>query len=294
MCAEDADMKKFLNVLASTILTGAAVLLLAPVLMLKVDAASTQEPVSTVSSVTTRDLTAINAAVTEVNQNLRDEGYPELLQAVAAASASGKTDVNVSFIKSKYEELEDKDKQKAMSIVLSSIQGNDQMSASIRVKLYNFIAKEDEPTSALVRSLSEDVSSDFAGSYGFFRTHVAPIISWVLGIMVLVIFIFLAFSVVLDLSFMVIPPIQMTFLALGTKSGKTKGKPPLISVEAYDAVLESDKSAGSGDFKSPLGMYFLHSIKKYVLVAICVLYMSTGRIFTLFADIIDLFSGFLR
>lgn len=182
---------------------------------------------------------------------------------------------------SAYNKLEAQEKQDIMGYALSAIEGSD-IARKDRIKMYNFVAEQDEPVSSLVRQLSQDVNADFATAYSWFKPFSGGI-STVLGFLSLVIFAMLGLMMVLDLSYIAIPPFKAV---LDKPSGE---QPKGISKEAFTAVQEAEKD--NKEYKSAMGIYFKLKVKQVVLLAICLLYLVGGKIYNLVAMLIDTLSG---
>ena len=189
----------------------------------------------------------------------------------------------VTIDMSTYHQLTAQEKQDVMNEALSTI-SNSGSSKKSRLKLYNFVAEQDEAVSSLVRQLSDDVNPDFARAYSWFRPF-SSTVSTILGFMCLMIFCLLGLMMVFDLSYMVIPP----FKALIDKpSGE---QPKFISKEAFAAVKTSEQE--NQGYKSALGIYFKLKVKQIVILGICLLYLVGGKIYDLVALIIDSLSGII-
>lgn len=183
-----------------------------------------------------------------------------------------------------YNNLSQKSKQELMEICLVTIQ-NSSISSTNRNKIYNFISDSDPTVSKLVRQLSSDVTADFAEAYMWLRPFTSPL-SVFLGVLSILIFVLLGLSIVVDIAFIVIPGFQWLLL----RSTESK-KPPFISIEAWDACKEAESHAGSG--RTPLQAYFKSKVKEYVVLAICLLYLVSGEIYTLVGILVDYFQGLL-
>lgn len=183
-----------------------------------------------------------------------------------------------------YNNLSQKQKQELMEICLVTIQ-NSNISSTNRNKIYNFISDSDPTVSKLVRQLSSDVTADFAEAYMVLRPFTSPL-SVFLGILSILIFVLLGLSIVVDIAFIVIPGFQWLLL----RSTESK-KPPFISIEAWNACKEAESQAGSG--RTPLQAYFKSKVKEYIVLAICLLYLVSGQIYTLVGIVVDYFQGLL-
>lgn len=187
----------------------------------------------------------------------------------------------VTMNMSVYTDLDAEQKKAAMSAVLTTI-SKSTLPQNTRLRLYNFVAEQDESVSSLVRQLSNDVNADFATAYSWFKPF-SGTVSTVLGFLAIIIFVALGLMIVIDLAYLVIPPFRSAI-------EKTDGsKPNWVSNEAYKATLEVEK--GDSKSKSTLWVYFKSKAVQLVILAICLLYLIQGKIYSLVAWIIDTFNG---
>lgn len=178
-------------------------------------------------------------------------------------------------------------KQGIYQIILSNLQATTQISQGTRVKLYNYFVDSDTTTSNLVRQLSTDVSADFAGGYSLFKPFAGPI-GVVFGLIAILVFMGLTLSMLIDISFIVIPAFQLL------DDGK---QPPhvlflKVSTEAWNAVHDAEKD-NNGARKQAIYLYLQTRIKQLAVIGLCILYLVSGKIYTLLAMFIDSFMGFL-
>lgn len=186
-----------------------------------------------------------------------------------------------------YEAYDTKQKQEVYTILLRTLQNTNSISQGNRVKIYNYFVSKDEATSNLVRQLSTDVNADFAEAYSLSK-GAFPIISTAFGLIALGIFLGLTLTMLLDISYIVIPAMQLL------DDGK---EPPKffifkISQEAWKAVRETEQ-ADIHNKKDTISIYMRSKTKQLVIISICVLYLVSGKIYLLLSSFIDLFRGFL-
>lgn len=218
----------------------------------------------------------INSANSGINPQLQGQVGVKLLILVGGTGSN----CRVEFDKETYSDLGADDKKLAMQIILEGISESG-LPSNLKLRLYNFIEEQDKSTASLVRHLSEDVDADFATAYSWFRPFSGGI-STVLGLITLLLFLFLALTMVVDLAYIVLPLFRNT---LDSADGS---KPKFVSTEAYKAMQEADKST---DYKSPLTVYFKRKVGQIIVLSICILYLVGGKIYDLVAWIIDAFSG---
>ena len=200
-------------------------------------------------------------------------------------SSSTSDIVNIKINIPSYKELKQNAKQDVMQSALDGIY-NSRISRTNKNKIYNELCALDTSTSSLVRQLSDDVNADFNGAYKYFKPFSGPL-GIVLGLFSLVLFALLAMTIVVDIAFMTIPFIQ-TWL-MGDSGDKAK----FVSLEAVSAVKESASKIGTSEYRSPINYYMKTKTKQLVAISICLLYLVSGQIYSVLAQIIDYFSGIL-
>ena len=175
-----------------------------------------------------------------------------------------------------YNSLSAGDKKELMKYTLESI-SNMNMSRPDKIRLYNFVAEQDETVSSLVRQLSDDVKADFVEAYSWFRPF-SGTVSTILGLISIIIFIGLSLTMVVDLAFISIPAIR---LAISNK----KGEAQWVSKEAEKAIkfAESDPNT----YHSAVGFYFKHKTGQIFILGVCLVYLVGGKIYDLVGWIID-------
>lgn len=190
---------------------------------------------------------------------------------------------NISINMTAYNKLSTKVKQEVMQTSLDTVY-NSSISKTNKNKIYNALCKQDEPTSALVRQLSDDVTADFGNAYKYFRPFSGPL-GVFLGCAVLIIFVILALTLLFDIAYITLPFVQE---ALPEENGKVR----FVSIEASNAIKEQESKAGT-EYINPLGIYLKSKVKQYIAIFICLLYLMSGKIFSVMANFMDYFNGFL-
>jgi hypothetical protein len=173
-----------------------------------------------------------------------------------------------------------------MTIALDTI-NNSQISKMNKTKLYNKVAELDESVSSLVRQLSDDVKADFASGYNMFKPF-SGVLGTILGVLCLAIFIMLGLTIIIDIAFITLPFLQIAL----TDRIEQKKKVSIVSNEAVKAVEAAHNSSGT-EYINPMGYYLKHKVKQLIALGICLLYLVSGKIYYLMAQIIDLFQGWL-
>lgn len=233
----------------------------------------------------------------DINEALHNEGYfakgygsnVQYVNFITYGEEKGVVKITLNM--RDYKNLKQKTKKEVYDLVLGSIRGSN-LAQSNKTKLYNFVQEQDTVVSNLVKRLSDDVSADFvAGSYLF--KPFAGGIGVVLGLAAVTIFITLSLTIMLDISYLVIPAANMAFSKLAEKElFKTGFKYDFISLEAKKAYDEACASDGIR-FKNAIGLYFGMKSRALTALAICLVYLLNGEIFNVLATFIDLFTGFL-
>ena len=257
------------------------------------------EPVIVIggSTLTTAENTQITTTLSALNTEIRVEvpkigsstdflGYSYSNGSTTSSSWSSGYDMVIEVAMSKYKELPAKDKQKVMTIALDTI-NNSQISKMNKTKLYNKVAELDESVSSLVRQLSDDVKADFASGYNMFKPF-SGVLGTILGVLCLAIFIMLGITIIIDIAFITLPFLQIAL----TDRIEQKKKVSIVSNEAVKAVEAAHNSSGT-EYINPMGYYLKHKVKQLIALGICLLYLVSGKIYYLMAQIIDLFQGWL-
>lgn len=257
--------------------------------------ANGSNPVMSMSNVTTKEVSALQSLCTKVNEDLvaesKDTGVTSDSTMIACqrdenSEVNTETQIyNVAFNATYYNNLEQLEKQKVMSIILSDID-NSNLSQISKTKVYNFISNSDTATSNLVRQLSDDVKADYADAYNSFKPFTG-VIGWILGILVFIIFVLLGLTITVDIAYIVIPMFQ-NFLS----SENDGAKPRYVSGEAWNAVKAAEQSVGHS-YREPLGIYFKSKTKQFIAIGLCLLYLVSGHIYNLIAYVIDAFQGII-
>lgn len=141
----------------------------------------------------------------------------------------------------------------------------------------------------LIAVLMQDTKPDFISAMKIYAPFQSPI-STALGVFALLLFSGLTVSTLIDLFFIGIPPFNMFLM------GDGKEKPGIVSSAAYNAYLTEASGAGGGQggktaFKSAAGVYFKHRVVMLMLMFVCILYLVSGEIWNLLADLMSLFGG---
>ena len=256
---------------------------------------SASNPFITIQNASSTERTNIKKACDDVNSELKTadvknkaDSSNNLLRYSESKSKYGKStvfDVEIEFNLNQYKNYSQQNKQKAMQVILTTIE-NSKISATNKTKIYNFVANSDSTTSSLVRQLNEDVRADYVKAYGIFAPF-SGVLGTILGCITLGIFFLFGLTISVDLAYITIPAIQ-SFLNGVNKDGKDQ-KPKFVSLEAWKAVQAAyNDNEGKKDATTT---YLKLKSKQLIAIAICLLYLVSGQIYNLIANLIDYFRG---
>lgn len=176
------------------------------------------------------------------------------------------------------------DRKEIISTALEAIKDSNNLAQYDKNRLYNFIESQDNATASLVRQLSTDVNANFASAYAWFKPASGPL-STFLGLLALALFIGLTTSIIIDLSYLIIPLVHWALT-----SASKEEKPKIVSNEAYLAVQEAEKNSNANK-TTYLAIYIRKKAFQIVILAICILYLAGGKIYNLISWVIDAFQG---
>lgn len=188
----------------------------------------------------------------------------------------------VSFSNSLYSELDMEQKREFMSVALSATQETS-LGTQQKNKLYNFIAAQDNTTSAAIKYLKSDASADFVEAKAWLRPFSSPV-STLLGVICLLVFMFISFSALFDCAYLVLPMFQ-AFLEMGNE----KERPFGVSREAWNTMKDIENPELRG--RNILAVYFKRRVPSIILCSICLGYIVSGEIYDLMVFFVDAFSS---
>lgn len=187
---------------------------------------------------------------------------------------------SLSFDNSAYSGLDIEQKRTFMETALGATKECN-LGSQQKNRVYNFIAKQDSTVSAAMKYLKTDTSADFASAQAWFKPFSSPI-STVMGFLCIVIFVTLGFSFIFDVSYLVLPGFQLI-----VEHGDDNKKPFGVSKEAWKANRETESVNES---KSAMLIYVKKRISVILLIAICLGYLISGKIYDLCVWFIDAFN----
>ena len=151
-------------------------------------------------------------------------------------------------------------------------------------KLYNFLSLQDGDASKILRNLEKDLTADIASGRSVYLPF-SGTVTTILGLIALGGFIGVGISMVIDISYLVLPMVQKSF------DEKPDGTlPKLVSSQAYYVARERENNEKSN--------YLFSYLKKrsvaVALVMISLGYLSSGLIFEAVGYVVQVFSDAFR
>lgn len=146
--------------------------------------------------------------------------------------------------------------------------------------------------SKLMTTILSNTKPDFVTANTLYEPF-SGVIGTILGLLSVLLMAFLGIVMVMDISYIALPPMRM-LVGESDDKGKKSLKSNLISNDAIYAVKVAEESDGrDGSKKQALGVYLKRRIPMLILLGVCLLYLIQGQIYTLVGWILDLVSGFL-
>lgn len=189
----------------------------------------------------------------------------------------------VTFSNKTYSQLDIESKRVFMETALSATQET-HLGSQQKNKLYNFIADQDSTTSAAIRYLKSDASADFVAAKAWFRPFSGPI-STVIGVICILVFMFMGFSMLFDCAYLCLPAFQALL-----ERGEHNRRPFGVSREAYITMKEIYKPAMQS--RNIMSVYFGKRVPVLIICAICLGYIVSGKIYDIMSFFVDAFSNF--
>lgn len=189
-------------------------------------------------------------------------------------------DGSLSFNNSAYSGLDIEKKRLFMETALGATKECN-LGKQQKNRVYNFIAKQDSTVSAAMKYLKTDTSADFVSAQAWFRPFSSPI-STVMGVLCIIIFVSLGFSVIFDIAYLVLPGFQLL-----VERGEEDKKPFGVSKDAWKANRETESVTES---KNVMTVYLKKRAPLVFLVALCLGYLISGKIYDLCIWFIDAYN----
>jgi len=186
----------------------------------------------------------------------------------------------LSFVAKDYNKLDTDSKNTFMESALTATTKSG-LNAKSKNAIYNFIASQDTPVSNAMKYLKSDANADFVEAKKWFDPW-SSTIGTIIGVLCVCIMMFLGLSITLDIFYIVIPGMQLML-----DKGEENKKPVLISKEAYMSVKDAEKDT---EYRNTLSLYLKRRVGLIFVLAICLAYLVSGKVYDIIAYIIDSFT----
>ena len=187
----------------------------------------------------------------------------------------------LTFNNKLYSELDMEEKREFMRVALAATKETS-LGVQQQNRLYNFIYEQDNAVSAAVKYLQSDTSADFVAAKEWFRPFSSPL-STVMGVLCLLIFIFMGFSIIIDVAYLSLPFFQGLL-----ERGEERRRPIGVSREAWAANKEVETDERH---RGIFSIYLGKRIPAIILMSICLGYVISGYIYDIIIYFIDAFSS---
>lgn len=187
----------------------------------------------------------------------------------------------LTFSNKLYSELDMEEKREFMRVALAATKETS-LGVQQQNRLYNFIYEQDNAVSAAVKYLQSDTSADFVAAKEWFRPFSSPL-STVMGVLCLLIFIFMGFSIIIDVAYLSLPFFQGLL-----ERGEERRRPIGVSREAWAANKEVETDERH---RGIFSIYLGKRIPAIILMSICLGYVISGYIYDIIIYFIDAFSS---
>ena len=187
----------------------------------------------------------------------------------------------LTFSNKLYSDLDMEEKREFMRVALAATKETS-LGVQQQNRLYNFIYEQDNAVSAAVRYLQSDTSADFVAAKEWFRPFSSPL-STVMGVLCLLIFIFMGFSIIFDIAYLALPFFQGLL-----ERGEERKRPIGVSREAWAANREVETDERH---RGVFSIYLGKRIPAIILMSLCLGYVISGYIYDIIIYFIDAFSS---
>lgn len=187
----------------------------------------------------------------------------------------------LTFSNKLYSELDMEEKREFMRVALAATKETS-LGVQQQNRLYNFIYEQDNAVSAAVKYLQSDTSADFVAAKEWFRPFSSPL-STVMGVLCLLIFIFMGFSIIIDVAYLSLPFFQGLL-----ERGEERKRPIGVSREAWAANKEVETDERH---RGIFSIYLGKRVPAIILMSICLGYVISGYIYDIIIYFIDAFSS---
>lgn len=184
------------------------------------------------------------------------------------------------FSNKNYSNLDSDEKEDFMETALQATTRTS-LNAKTKNKVYNFIAGQDTPVTNAMKYLQSDASTDFLEAKKWFDPF-SGVIGTILGVLCVAVFLFTGMSILFDVCYLVLPGVQAIL-----ERGEEDKKPFGVSKEAYYSLKDSERD---DEYKNVVIMYLKRRMVLFIIMAICVGYLISGKLYDVIAYFIDAFS----
>jgi hypothetical protein len=175
----------------------------------------------------------------------------------------------------------------------SSVENNDEVSTETVQTWFKELQTMDGMGSKLLSTILANTKPDFVAANKIYQPF-SGVIGVILGLVSILLMAFLGVVMVLDISYIALPPVRMFIVEQSEKGDKSSLRSNIVSHDAIYAVhIAEDTDGKDGPKKQALGVYLKRRIPMLILLGVCLLYLVQGQIYVLVSAILDLVSGFL-
>lgn len=183
----------------------------------------------------------------------------------------------IYFVRDNYQAMDYEGKKEFMSKALSGIQ-NSGLASTTKSKVYNFIKERDPSTSQVVTALSQDYSGNLTDANETLKKWgVAQTLSKLLGVLCIMVFSFMALSMVTDVLYLNIPFVTQVLDEHGEN-----GKPKWVSNDAIDAWRETAGYGGNTNLA-----FLKKKVVSLIFVSLILVALVSGKLYTIIGSVVD-------
>ena len=189
----------------------------------------------------------------------------------------------IYFDNNAYQGLYINDRKEFLRYSLKAIK-NSNLKPKSKNKLYNFLSLQDGDASKILRNLEKDLTADIASGREVYLPFNGPV-STILGIIALGVFIGVGITIVLDIAYLTLPMVYK--MVNNNPEGRI---PKLISQQAYFVARQRDEEV----VQNYMWSYLTKRSVAVALVMIALGYLSSGLIFEVVGNVVQVFSDAFR
>lgn len=189
----------------------------------------------------------------------------------------------IYFDNNAYQGLYLNDRKEFLRYSLKEIK-NSNLKPKSKNKLYNFLSLQDGDASKILRNLEKDLTADIASGREVYLPFNGPVTT-ILGIIALGVFIGVGITIVLDIAYLTLPMVYK--MVNNNPEGRI---PKLISQQAYFVARQRDEEV----VQNYMWSYLTKRSVAVALVMIALGYLSSGLIFEVVGNVVQVFSDAFR